>query len=325
MLSSRFCRATIWCRGFTINCRTVKENENERRNPDRPGRSFRADTRRLHWYRRRRGPRSEAVRLPEAKRVRSVVAAHPVYTSEQDDMTPSPIHLADDVFFCFSDNRIIFLDLRKNRYLCLNERNTEAAKALLSDSTKAVPAPSSPSSILSEADTQRVADALNEGDLLAGNDWTGNETTAVYAQTPTTSLRVDGKAPKAVKLRHWTTFFYSAIWASAKLRWYSMKRTVQIAQSWKERLPKPQKGDRESLHDLVRVFLHLRPYYPREYLCLYDSLALAEFLSHYHFHPQWVFGVTAEPFSAHCWVQEGDCVLNDSVDFVSRFTPIMVV
>jgi hypothetical protein len=42
-------------------------------------------------------------------------------------------------------------------------------------------------------------------------------------------------------------------------------------------------------------------------------------------YPDWVFGVNADPFEAHCWVQAGNVVLNDTVAWVSGFTPIMVV
>ena len=33
----------------------------------------------------------------------------------------------------------------------------------------------------------------------------------------------------------------------------------------------------------------------------------------------------ASPFSAHCWVQQGDVVLNDTIENVRPFTPIMAV
>jgi hypothetical protein len=41
--------------------------------------------------------------------------------------------------------------------------------------------------------------------------------------------------------------------------------------------------------------------------------------------PRWVFGVQSRPFAAHCWLQLGGVVLNDTVDHVKRYTPIMVV
>ena len=39
----------------------------------------------------------------------------------------------------------------------------------------------------------------------------------------------------------------------------------------------------------------------------------------------WVFGVRTWPFSAHCWLQIGDAVLDDDPERVSRYTPIMVL
>jgi hypothetical protein len=73
------------------------------------------------------------------------------------------------------------------------------------------------------------------------------------------------------------------------------------------------------------AFHALRQYYPREYLCLFDSLALVEFLARYDVFPHWVFAVKMEPFGAHCWVQDGSVVLNDTVEYVREFTPIMVI
>jgi hypothetical protein len=59
--------------------------------------------------------------------------------------------------------------------------------------------------------------------------------------------------------------------------------------------------------------------------CLHDSLALLEFLARYDIFPDWAFGVRARPFVAHCWVQHGDIVFNDTVEHVAGYTPIMVV
>jgi hypothetical protein len=73
------------------------------------------------------------------------------------------------------------------------------------------------------------------------------------------------------------------------------------------------------------VFDSLRLFYPRPYLCLFDSLALIHFLARFGLYPDWVFGVQADPFEAHCWVQAGSVVLNDTVERVSAFTPIMYV
>ena len=44
--------------------------------------------------------------------------------------------------------------------------------------------------------------------------------------------------------------------------------------------------------------------------------------------PWWVdcdCGVTSEPFAAHCWVQAGDIVLNETLSDANAHTPIRMV
>lgn len=76
---------------------------------------------------------------------------------------------------------------------------------------------------------------------------------------------------------------------------------------------------------LAAIFDILRPLYPRPYLCIFDSLALLEFLAFHGIYPRWVFGVNADPFHAHCWVQCGETVLNDRLERVLPLAPIMAV
>jgi hypothetical protein len=35
--------------------------------------------------------------------------------------------------------------------------------------------------------------------------------------------------------------------------------------------------------------------------------------------------VQTKPFAAHCWVQQGDVVFNDTPEHVRRYTPILAV
>ena len=59
--------------------------------------------------------------------------------------------------------------------------------------------------------------------------------------------------------------------------------------------------------------------------CLVRSLAFNWICLRRGLAPSLVFGVQASPFSVHCWVQQGDVVLNDSIENVRPFTPIMAV
>lgn len=73
------------------------------------------------------------------------------------------------------------------------------------------------------------------------------------------------------------------------------------------------------------VYRRARLYVPVDMCCLLDSIAMAKFLRRRKLRTHVVFGVALDPFSAHCWVQADDLVLNDSVGNVNSHTPIRVV
>lgn len=76
---------------------------------------------------------------------------------------------------------------------------------------------------------------------------------------------------------------------------------------------------------LAHRFASARYFSPLARQCLRDSLALGSWLKDQGVTPTLVFGVAAPAFSAHCWVQDGAAILNDSFDRVSRFTPILAL
>jgi len=59
--------------------------------------------------------------------------------------------------------------------------------------------------------------------------------------------------------------------------------------------------------------------------CLSHSYAVARFMLARGIDASLIFGVRLGPFAAHCWVQHGDCLLNDRLDTVRIFTPILVL
>jgi hypothetical protein len=76
----------------------------------------------------------------------------------------------------------------------------------------------------------------------------------------------------------------------------------------------------------TEAFIRMRPLlFGAQDACLYDSLALARFLSYYRQYPACVIGVQTGPFGAHCWVQDAGFIFNDAPEYVRRFTPILAV
>ena len=134
--------------------------------------------------------------------------------------------------------------------------------------------------------------------------------------------------PPCIRLGHIWTFFVACITASHKLRYSSIEETVENVKVRKRKNKTISDGAHlniEKAQDLVLIFDALRPLYPRNYICTFDSLALIEFLAQYDVFPTWVFGVEVDPFLAHCWVQEDETVFNDHVEMVRAYTPVMAV
>lgn len=72
-------------------------------------------------------------------------------------------------------------------------------------------------------------------------------------------------------------------------------------------------------------FARLSPWLPHAGLCLMRSLQQRLYLSRLGLPTSWVFGVRTWPFEAHCWLQAGDLVLDDTAEHAAAFTPIMVL
>jgi hypothetical protein len=80
-----------------------------------------------------------------------------------------------------------------------------------------------------------------------------------------------------------------------------------------------------SLDEVVQRFHRWSPYAPVSGKCLLRSYMLLRFLRRAGHDARWVFGVATWPFTAHCWLQIDDMVLDDAADRIAHFHPILVV
>ena len=92
-------------------------------------------------------------------------------------------------------------------------------------------------------------------------------------------------------------------------------------------LPQPPGGspDLARVSAVVTAFQAMSPWLPRQGACLFRASVLLRALRHAGENATWVFGVRTWPFSAHCWLQIADCVLDDDPERVALYTPIMAV
>lgn len=76
---------------------------------------------------------------------------------------------------------------------------------------------------------------------------------------------------------------------------------------------------------LAKGFNRARANVPVKPVCLPDSMALMSFLARHRVGANLVIGVRLNPFGAHCWVQAGDLLLNETTDMAARYQPIRVI
>jgi hypothetical protein len=237
----------------------------------------------------------------------------------------SRFQVSPHVYFCSIDTRIVFLDLRNDKYLCLSKDDSKAINGLLNCCRTLARAPAiDPAHSIHE--NSAIIDALIKSGLI---DQMTPRVARRRTQIPLPSVgMMDDCDPSACRphLMHVSSFFAAAVIASASLKHRSIESIVHgIRKRRLERAGPDNKVDLRTVSRLFAMFKGLRPYYPRPYLCLFDSLALLHFLARYDQFPSWVFGVKLQPFAAHCWVQADSMAINDLTDYVRRYTPIMCV
>jgi hypothetical protein len=234
--------------------------------------------------------------------------------------------LAGHVFVCLNGEHLVLLDLKEDRYWALEAAQTAGLSALVDGwpvrASGGAPGADSPS-----PETTAAIDVLLGRGLLTEGIPPGKEATPVTAIVPMRELVSGTDTSAGPRSGSWLKFFTASALAKIALRAWPFERVIRRVKRRKDLLgPNASALDAEGARRLVEAFARYRVFlFSSKDECLYDSLALLEFLARYGIYPDWVFGVQTRPFAAHCWVQHGDIVFNDTVEHVSGYTPIMVV
>lgn len=245
--------------------------------------------------------------------------------------------LAPHVHLCVAGKQVVFLDLERDQYLVLARSHSigkwvrgwpvaEAVEQLAVGhdawmapvASVAVPAP----------EDQRVLGKMAALRMLV--------TDPALGKVPVPAIIYEAKValvePELLKRPDATWGqFWSLVRAYTAAKWTLRRRPIkEVAEAVRARKERAlQSGvtlDVSRVRTLVAAFLLLRPIlYTAQNACMLDSFTLVRFLALYGVFPDWVFGVKTEPFHAHCWVQQGSHVFNDSPDLVGEFAPILVL
>jgi len=220
--------------------------------------------------------------------------------------------LRDDLSYCRVGERLVFLDVGNDRYFQLPYPMEKALTAYLNGYRCPMP------DIGILVERRILVEQAHRGDSTCSNIKPVARS-AMETSLPSRNLRV-------FELME---IFAIVLMTRIKLKISTLKnildrlaadRYIQLAGT-KPLAELPE----QRLSDAVAVFRRARLYVPIEMRCLLDSIAMARFLLRRRIHSHIVFGIALDPFSAHCWVQVDDLVLNDTVGNVTSHTPIRVV
>ncbi|RIV80234.1 lasso peptide biosynthesis B2 protein [Pelagerythrobacter aerophilus] len=198
--------------------------------------------------------------------------------------------MEDSLAWCECDGRLVFLDVRADRYLQLSsDREMAFRQALDSPEEQRRHQPSMfplRAAWRTPRHASRAIGAFNLADIAAAIWW-----------------------QRRVERRLISGSLYQTLLALRD----AQRRVATGVQS-------SEKRDRT-----LRAFQHARVLRTAADRCLPRSIALALRLARDGLAAQLVIGVRTNPFGAHSWAQHEDEVLNDSVEEVLRFTPILIV
>lgn len=222
--------------------------------------------------------------------------------------------LRDNLSYCLIDGHAVFLDIDADRYFLLSGHLERTFLAYASRNS------------LADETLKELADRK----ILAPCPADASIEPAFNDSLPTRSAIELSRPTGRFAARH-VAEVWRDVWISRRLlKVRTLKNVVDATARYRnERVeppvprcaPPPQKH----LLEHANIFRRARLYIPIEPRCLPDSLALIRFLARRQRYGSIIFGVTYEPFSAHCWVQTGNLILNDTLGNATSHTPIRVV
>jgi hypothetical protein len=218
------------------------------------------------------------------------------------------------VYFCRRGQAYIFLDLERDEYKLINGRAAQALRDITTATTMDG----------YSADRHRELDSMATCGLLTADTYGSRPLAPTSVQLALEPLvDPDLQLHTRISFAHVRTFLRTCAIAAMLLRFRRIKYVVERVERRKRR--QPCSMNIGYARELTAIFLALRKLFPRRYLCLYDSVALLEFLAHFHVYPTWVFGVKLEPWAAHCWIQHEGFSFNEDIEEAANYTPIMAI
>jgi hypothetical protein len=215
--------------------------------------------------------------------------------------------IADGVSFCERGGRFIFLDLNRDRYFALGPEANQAFAHLVGGE--------------SLSRFERVLAALiDQGVLRSGSE--GSR--PAPCRPPAAPVR-------SLAENHLNAPMANVVWALLRLggtgfalKRQGLRRVLDRLRLRKTRLGlgDPDEGDMLEIAGAFRRSALIAS--PLDQ-CLTRSIAAAHALLDRTCRSELVIGVRLQPFAAHCWLQSGPVLINETLEEARNFTPILAI
>lgn len=212
--------------------------------------------------------------------------------------------LAPGVGFCLAGDDLIFLDVRRDRYLqlggerraaferlCAREPNDSAAMTSLLDT-----------GLFSRSDKDTAIAPLEV--MVPTDDLTANPVSRTHLASIAAAARSLFWARKVLLSRR----------LAAALDTFAAAKRVAAGEP-----------DDMGLAALASAYGEARRWVPVPPRCLVDALALYRLSLRRGFAPALIFGVRSNPFAAHCWLQSRSAVLTGTAEEAHNYRPVLAI
>jgi hypothetical protein len=219
--------------------------------------------------------------------------------------------LRDGLHYCVAGSDVIFLDVCQNRYSALPAVASNAFQRIADRE-----------GLTFEEDETALHGLIRDGHLAA-TDGVDGALRPVGIQTARADLLNAARRP--LRFRDVALAFFWETRMALELRGWplsSVLRRVGLPRAAIARIGRDFPGE---ITALSQAFDHTALILGRTNRCLVRSLALFSVLRNRDIAAQFVIGVRTQPFAAHAWVQYDGTVLNDGVEQVSCYTPILAL
>lgn len=237
--------------------------------------------------------------------------------------------IVDHVHLCATPEGVVFLDMKKDRYLGFGGSDLSYLQLLISGWP--IHSPSAP-----RASDEALQEAVEACELLLRNGLL-TRTRPLRERSPSPFLEPLAPIPMcnrfqdkklAIRFHHVVFFVLACAKTAISLRLFSLHTISEAVRARKRKAAARQTllASSTPMEALVDVFNRIRPYfYTGRDHCLFHALTLTNFLAFYRQFPTWVIGVRMDPFAAHSWVQHAGTAFDDYFDEVFSLIPIHAV